>query len=141
MLKKITFRTALLTAAFAPVCCLAAEPQPPVAATQILKTSQSWDGKPIVYPTGSSEVTALTIDIQPSAETGWHQHPIPSFAIVLEGELQVSLRDGSSRRFTRGEAFAEVVNTSHNGRNVGTTPVKLLVLYAGAAGLALTHKD
>ena len=61
--------------------------------------------------------------------------------MVLQGTIEITLRDGSSRRFNAGEAFAEVVNTSHNGRSVGAVPVELLVVYAGASGTALTHKD
>ncbi len=139
MLKRFT--CALLCTSLVSLSGFAAEAMPPVAATQVLKAVNSWDGKPIVYPSGAGEVTVLNIEIQPGAETGWHQHPVPSFAMVLEGTLQVTLRDGSSRRFGAGEAFAEVVNTSHNGRNVGAASVKLLVVYAGAPGTSLTHKD
>lgn len=135
------FASALLSTTLVSLPGFAAEVQAPVAAAQVLKAVNSWDGKPIVYPSGPGEVTVLNIEIQPGAETGWHQHPVPSFAMVLEGTLQVTLRDGASRRFGPGDAFAEVVNTSHNGRNVGAAPVKLLVVYAGAAGIALTHKD
>jgi quercetin dioxygenase-like cupin family protein len=141
MFKTLALRSALLCTTLVALPGFAAEATPPVSAAQVLKTTHSWDGKPIVYPQGSGEATALRIEIQPGAETGWHQHPVPSFAMVLEGTLQVTLRDGSSRRFGAGEAFAEVVNTSHNGRNVGAAPVKLLVVYAGASGTALTHKD
>ena len=136
-----TIASTLLFTSLVSLSAFAAEASPPVAAAQVLKAANSWDGKPIVYPSGSGEVTVLNIEIQPGAETGWHRHPVPSFAMVLEGTLQVTLRDGSSRRFGAGDAFAEVVNTSHNGRNVGAAPVKLLVVYAGAAGTALTHKD
>jgi quercetin dioxygenase-like cupin family protein len=142
MFKALALRSALLiSTTLVSLSGFAAEATPPVAVAQVLKTANSWDGKPIVYPQGSGEATVLTIEIQPGAETGWHQHPIPSFAVVLQGTLQVTLRDGSSRRFGAGEAFAEVVNTSHNGRNAGAAPVKLLVVYAGASGTALTHKD
>ncbi|MBC7941586.1 MAG: cupin domain-containing protein [Chitinophagaceae bacterium] len=141
MFKTLAVRSVLLSTTLVALSGIAAETTPPVAVTQILKTTNSWDGKPIIYPPGSGEVTALRIEIQPGAETGWHQHPVPSFALVLEGTLQITLRDGSSRRFGAGEVFAEVVNTSHNGRNVGAAPVKLLVVYAGASGIALTNKD
>lgn len=141
MLKTLIIRSAILCKTLVALSGFATEATPPVAVAQVLKTTNSWDGKPIVYPQGSGKVTALKIEIQPGAETGWHQHPVPSFAVVVDGTLQVTLRDGSSRRFRAGEAFAEVVNMSHNGRNVGAVPVKLLVVYAGASGVALTHKD
>jgi quercetin dioxygenase-like cupin family protein len=119
----------------------AAETSAPVKASQWLKTTKSWDGTPITFAGGQGEVTTLSIDIQPGAETGWHLHPVPSFAMVLQGTLQVRLQDGRAREFQAGEAFAEVVNTAHNGRNAGTVPVKLLVVYAGAPGATLTEKQ
>jgi quercetin dioxygenase-like cupin family protein len=112
-----------------------------VVAAQVLKTANSWDGKPIADPQGMAEVTTLRIELRPVAETGWHQQPVPSIAMVLEGTLEVTQRDGSSRQFKAGEALGEVVNVSHNGRNLGSSPVKLMVVYSGASGVALTHKD
>lgn len=141
MFNTFVIRSAWLCAALVSLPGVAAEVKPPVVAAQVLKTANSWDGKPIAYPQGTAEVTALKIELQPGAETGWHQHPVPSFAMVLEGTLEVTQRDGSSRQFKAGEVFAEVVNVSHNGRNVGSSPVKLMVLYTGASGVALTHKD
>lgn len=112
-----------------------------VEAVRLLKTQTSWDGKPIVYPKGTAEVTGLFIEIEPGGETGWHLHHAPSFAMLLEGELEVQLKDGRVKKFNAGDAFAEVVNTLHNGHNVGDVPVKLVVFYAGAAGQTLTVKE
>lgn len=112
-----------------------------VTTATVLKTQSSWDGKPLVYPEGQAEVTGMLIEIAPGGETGWHQHPVPSFGMVLEGELEVRLRSGEIKRLKAGEALAEVVNTLHNGRNTGTAPVKLVVFYAGAAGQALTVRE
>jgi quercetin dioxygenase-like cupin family protein len=65
---------------------------------------------------------------------------VPSFALVLEGTLEVELRDGRKKRVGPSEALVEVVDTLHNGRNVGAQPVKLIVFYAGATGMPLTFK-
>jgi quercetin dioxygenase-like cupin family protein len=120
---------------------LALDTSASVKARTVLKTGASWDGKPIRYPAGQPEITGMVVEIAPGAETGWHLHPVPSFAMVLEGELEVRLRSGSVKRLQAGEAVAEVVNTAHNGRNVGPVPVKLVVFYAGAAGQGLTAKE
>jgi len=112
-----------------------------VKVTTVLKTQTSWDGKPIQYPTGNAEVTGMLIEIAPGGETGWHLHSVPSFAMVLEGDLEVTLKDGSVKRIKAGEALAEVVNTLHNGRNVGKVPARLVVFYAGATGKVLTEKE
>ncbi len=112
-----------------------------VKASTVLKTDKTWNGQPIKYPDGEAEVSALVVEISPGGETGWHLHPVPSFALVLEGELEVQLKDGAVLRVKSGEAMAEVVNTLHNGRNVGTVPVKLVVFYAGSVGQGLTVKE
>jgi quercetin dioxygenase-like cupin family protein len=107
----------------------------------VLKADTSWDGKPIQYPSGIAEVTGMVIQIAPGAETGWHLHPVPSFGMILEGELEVKLKSGAVKRLKAGDALAEVVNTVHNGRNVGSVPVKLVVFYAGTKDQPLTVKE
>jgi quercetin dioxygenase-like cupin family protein len=112
-----------------------------VRASTVLKTDSSWDGQPLEYPDAKAEITGLVVEIAPGGETGWHLHPVPSFGMVLEGELEVQLKNGAVKRLKAGEALAEVVNTLHNGRNVGTVPVKLVVFYAGSPGQTLTVKE
>ena len=112
-----------------------------VKATPILQTTESWNGAALAYPEGEAEVSGVIVEIGVGGETGWHLHPVPSFGMVMEGELEVSLRDGKSKRFKAGDTLAEVVNTEHNGRNVGTVPIKLMVFYAGAKGKERTVKS
>ena len=120
---------------------LALEPSAQVQASTVLKAQTSWDGKPIAYPSGKAEVSGLVVELAPGAQTGWHSHPVPSFAFILEGELEIEQRNGDVKRLNAGEAVAEVVNTFHNGRNVGTVPVRLVVFYAGMEGEKLTVKE
>lgn len=112
-----------------------------IKVSTVLKAENSWDGKPIVYPEGKPEITGMVIEIAPGGETSWHLHPVPSFGIVIEGELEVQLKNGEVKRLKPGEALAEVVNTPHNGRNVGSVPAKLVVFYAGAVGQKLSVKE
>ena len=104
----------------------------------LLQTTTSWDGAPLVWPAGQAELTAIEVTIAPGGETGWHEHPVPSFGVLLEGELEISLRSGEVKRVRAGEALAEVVATLHNGRVVGSVPARLVVFYAGAVGVPLT---
>jgi len=106
-----------------------------------LKTAVRADGSPITYPAGPGEVTLAEVIIAPGAETGWHQHPIPVFAFVLEGTLEVALDGGRTLTYASGQGIAEVVNLRHNGSNRGTAPVRLLVAYCGVPGAALAVKD
>jgi len=112
-----------------------------VEVTQILKTTSSWNGNPLVYPEGQAEITGLLVEILPGAETGWHEHSVPSFGIVLEGTLEVTLKSGEVKRLQSGDALAEVVDTLHNGRNISNQRVKIIVFYTGAVGKSLTRKD
>ena len=126
---------------FFPTWALALDKSQSVQVETLLKTTQSWDGKAIVLPKDQTEITALQIEIAPGGETGWHQHPVPSFAMVLEGSLEVQLKNGTKKTFQAGEAFAEVVDTLHNGHNFGKAPVKLIVFYTGIVGKPLTIKE
>jgi quercetin dioxygenase-like cupin family protein len=112
-----------------------------VKAATILKAQTSWDGSPIAYPKGKPEITGMMIEIAPGGETGWHLHPINSFGVLLEGELEVTLKSGASRRLKAGDALAEVANTSHNKRNIGTLPAKIVVFYVGEVGQTLSIKE
>lgn len=134
----ISALAALAIVAAQPV--LALDQSANVKVTKLLQSPTSWNGAALAYPSGQAEVTAMLIEIAPGAETGWHLHPVASFAYILEGELEVNLKDGSVNKLAAGQALAEVVNTLHNGRNVGKGPVKLVVFYAGAVGSTLTSK-
>lgn len=112
-----------------------------VTVTPLAKETDSWDGKAIVYPAGKAEMTALLVELAPGAQTGWHCHPMPSFAYVLEGSLEVTLDNGRVKCLKSGDVLAEVVNRPHNGRNAGDVPVKLVVFYTGAVGTPLSFRD
>jgi len=112
-----------------------------VKVNKLMQTTSSWNGAALAYPGGQAEITALMIEIAPGGETGWHLHPVASFGYILEGELDVHLKDGAVKHLAAGQALAEVVNTLHNGRNVGKGPVKLVVFYAGATSSTLTVKE
>lgn len=106
-----------------------------VTATVLKKTTVTGNGQKIVYPrTEQAEVTAMSVELAPGAETGWHQHPVPVYAYVLSGHLSVELANGPTLEFAPGEVVIEVVDTLHNGKNRGNEPVKLAVFYLGVAG-------
>lgn len=122
-------------------CSWSLEQSASVKVEKILETSTSWNGDTLKYAPGEAKLTALIVEIAPHAQTGWHLHPMISYAYVLQGELQVELKDGSIKKAKAGDSFAEVVQTWHNGTNLGEIPVKLLVLYAGNTEQALSHKE
>jgi len=101
----------------------------------VLQSGTTAGGKSIAYPkTDSAEVTALMLDIGLGGETGRHMHPYPTFVYVLEGAIDVEMAGGVVHGYKAGDSFLEVVNTWHNGKNKGTTPAKVLVVFAGVHG-------
>lgn len=138
ILTKLLCCTALVSV---PNLAFSIEASDAVKVTPLLKTQETWDGKPIVYPTGTAEITGLLIEVAPGGETGWHLHTVPSFGMVLEGELEVELKSGETLLLKAGESVAETVNVLHNGRNKGSVPVRLMVFYAGATDSRLTIKE
>ncbi|PTX94575.1 cupin domain-containing protein [Opitutus sp. ER46] len=110
-----------------------------VKVTPLLRTTTDNAGQPLVYPRdGSAEVTALLVEIPAGAQTAWHHHTVPCFAYMLEGELQVETRGRGVRTLKAGEAFAEVVDLLHNGRNKTERPARLVMFVVGTEGKRFT---
>ena len=137
-----TLRTVLLAAALlgsAPA--LAEDATPPAYQNLLTKLLQSGTdvlGAPLAYPAGTPSITSATVTIPPGGETGWHQHEVPLFAYVLEGELTVDYGDKGTRTYRAGDAVLEAMNWPHNGTNTGTIPMTLLAVYMGSDSAANT---
>jgi len=132
---RVVYVIATLFLFFFTLSALGADYQSGVSATVLKKSSVTGNGQKIIYPvTDKAEVTAMTVNLAPGAETGWHSHPIPVYAYVVEGTLEVELEGGQIITYRSGDAIIEVVNTLHNGRNRGSEEVRLVVFYTGAEG-------
>jgi len=113
-----------------------------VRVTPLLKTTTTSSGKPLEYlKTDHPEAQALIVEIPPGTETGWHLHPVPAYAYILSGSVRVTVRDGDSRVFKAGEAFAEMKDQWHNGYNEGSEPVRILMFVTGQTGTAFTVRE
>ncbi|MGZ3597682.1 MAG: cupin domain-containing protein [Syntrophales bacterium] len=107
-----------------------------VQARVVLKTKNMSNGQPIAYlKSDNPEVTVMTVELPPGAETGWHTHPVPVYAYIISGSLTIEVEGKNTSVFQAGDAIIEVVNTRHCGKNTGTVPVKLVVFYTGAENL------
>ena len=99
-------------------------------------TSTNYAGQVLAYPdSGKAEVTALVVHLPPGTSTGWHKHPVPVYAYMLEGELTVRTENGVEKRFVKGEPIIEVVNLLHNGVNTGKETASLVAFYTGVEGV------
>jgi quercetin dioxygenase-like cupin family protein len=106
--------------------------------TPLLQSSTDVLGEPLAYPEGTPNVTAAIVTIPPGGETGWHEHEVPLFAYLLEGELTVDYGEKGTKTYRAGEAVLEAMNWPHNGTNTGTVPMKLIAVYMGSASAANT---
>ncbi len=71
---------------------------------------------------------------EPGAETGRHTHPGPTVFVMLDGELEEVLHDGSTRPLKAGQAFWKRARTEHNVKNVSGQPARALAVHLDPAG-------
>jgi quercetin dioxygenase-like cupin family protein len=102
---------------------------------QLLDTTKTIIGRQITYPAGTAKVSASIITLKPGDERGWHEHQVPLFGYVLDGELTIDFGKLGTKVFRKGDAFVEALNTAHNGRNLGKEDVRLLAVFMGAEGV------
>lgn len=89
---------------------------------------------------GGTDYTLREVTIQPGGYTGWHFHDGTLYAYVKAGTLTHNMADCSVDGVYRtGRAFTEQPDQVHIGRNLGTTPLVLEVLYVLPAGSPLSE--
>ena len=100
-----------------------------VVVTPLARTTATAAGQPIALPQGDAEVIVSMFEIPPGASLAVHQHPSPRYAYVLAGTLQVTNVETSEKKtYKTGDFIVEMIGLWHKGANVGTEPVKLLVI-------------
>lgn len=96
-------------------------------------------GEKIIYPTKTpAKVTSVIVTLEPGKETGWHTHGPPLFAYIMQGDLEIHYRGHPTRKFKSGDSLLEAMSVEHNGHNTGKDPVRILVVFMGAEGVANT---
>lgn len=109
-------------------------------ASTVLQTSSTVKGQPIHFPSGNSQFTAVLGEIAPGGQAGRHMHPVPLVVYMLEGSLSIEMDGFETQEVNAGESFTEVSYTWHNGRNLGSTPAKFLIVFAGQDGTPITMR-
>jgi quercetin dioxygenase-like cupin family protein len=105
----------------------------------LLKSGQTRDNQPITYPkTDKPEITSVIGIIEPGGRTPLHEHPVPTYVYVLEGEVELQSHGGKPHRYKAGEAYIEALNHQHQLFNKGNVPAKVLVVFVGEAGKPTT---
>jgi quercetin dioxygenase-like cupin family protein len=112
-----------------------AEYKPGIQVTQLLKSATTTLGQQIDFSQiKQAEVNALKVVIPPGQETGWHKHPHAGYAYLLQGRLTLEIEGKQPLTVEPGTALVEVFNTYHNGKNLGSEPVSILVFFTGEVG-------
>ena len=102
--------------------------------TPVLQASKTFTGQPIHFPQSNNQFVAVVAEVAPGGQVGRHLHPNPLFVYMLEGTLTIEMEGHGTHAFSAGEGLVEVVNTWHNGRNLGDTPVRFLIVFAAQEG-------
>jgi quercetin dioxygenase-like cupin family protein len=91
-------------------------------------------GEPISYPDGAAEISSWIASFEPGGQTALHQHPVPIYVYVLEGEFELRVDGGEPMPMGLGKAFIEPQNRNMQIFNVGDGPGRLLVVAMAAQG-------
>ena len=108
---------------------LQAQEQKDVTVTQLLSSTVTSSGQPIVLPQKDAQIVASIYDVMPGATLPVHKHPYPRYGYVLSGNLRVTnMETGQSDSYKPGDFIVESVGQWHKGANIGGEPLKLLVI-------------
>ena len=112
---------------------------PKVKITELVRTSQSWDGVALPdYLQGKPEIVGMKYEIPAGQKLGMHYHPVMNFGILVRGELTIISEDGLEKVVHEGETIVEMVGTVHHGENRGTEPVVLYMFYLSQKDMPLS---
>lgn len=90
----------------------------------------------------ATDVSVLTLTLEPGATTGWHSHPGLAIIAVKEGTGKLYFANCKSRTFHAGKAFVEAGNHRPTVfRNESTRPVVLTVSFVAPRGAAVLRDE
>ena len=90
--------------------------------THVLTSTVTSSGQPIVLPQKDAQIVVSIFDIAPGATLPVHKHRFSPLRHVLAGTLRVTT-------WTPGRATSwNLVEQRHTGSNIGSDPIKLLVI-------------
>lgn len=96
--------------------------------TPLLDTKTYANGEPLAMP-ANPELHVMTYELPVGAALPVHKHLYPRYAYVLQGELEIFYLDSKTSKVLKaGEFIAEAPEHWHYGKNIGSVPMKLLVI-------------
>jgi quercetin dioxygenase-like cupin family protein len=117
-----------------PVAALAVPPGPTVET--LIETDLTVLDQEFAYPEGIAKITAAIVSLPPGGVLAPHLHTVPLFGYILQGELIGDYGSEGEIAYRKGDALVEAIDWPHQGRTGGRGVMKILVVYAGAEGVA-----
>jgi quercetin dioxygenase-like cupin family protein len=94
------------------------------------------------WTAGDRDYVVREITIDAGGSTGWHHHDGTLYALVKKGVLTRTESDCTTTFVNRrGDSLIEQPHQVHIGRNLGTEPMVLEVLYVNPAGAPLSRDE
>jgi quercetin dioxygenase-like cupin family protein len=116
-----------------------------IRTTELLRTTTTVLGAPLLLPRESMvelEVRSAMVELDPGADTGWHEHTVPLYAHILDGALEVTYRTDAGdevKLYGPGDTFMEAEGIVHRGRVAADGDgVRLIEVIMAAPGLEAT---
>jgi quercetin dioxygenase-like cupin family protein len=101
----------------------------PVKISPLLSTAVTSSGQPIVLPRGKIQLITSIYEIQPGAKLPEHEHNSQRYGYLLSGRLRITNTETSkSVEYKSGDFIVESRGQWHKAENIGTEPIKLLVI-------------
>jgi quercetin dioxygenase-like cupin family protein len=101
----------------------------PVTVNPLLTTSVTASGQPIVLPQGDVQLITSIYEIPQGAKLPEHEHNSQRYGYLLAGQLRVTNTEtGESKEYKPGDFIVESRGQWHRAENIGTEPIKLLVI-------------
>src|SRR5262245_33258907 len=100
-----------------------------VTVTQVLSSSATSSGQPIVLPQNDAQIVVSIYDVVPGATLAVHNHPHPRYAYVVWGLLtRTNIDTGQTDTYASGAFILESVGQWKTETSIGSEPLKLLVI-------------
>jgi quercetin dioxygenase-like cupin family protein len=96
--------------------------------TVAARASTTITGQPTGMPPAPFEAVISVTDLPPGGVLPMHKHPWPRYVYVDRGRISVTYEAaGLTREFGAGEGVIEAIDQWHEGRVVGSEPVRLVL--------------
>jgi len=85
------------------------------------------------------EIVVVLTEIPCGVESGWHVHPGEEVGYILEGTVEMMIKDEPTLTLHSGDGFLIPPDTPHNALDVGPDSGQMLSTYLVAEGAPLAR--